>query len=530
MLVTLLAFACLLQSDSVPEGVHVEQSVPPVPEMNIRRRFGEKTFLEVDGTGVDARLLRRQIGIEAWQKGVDGVVCKSVAESAIVGAKADTTVLDKLEALRGEAMKSPDPSVRLLGRKAGHFIASLDLARDADLAHLEALAALRSLETALKRPATPVAESVKTSVEGKGVGAARAEGVSPTQPKTESVPSEAKSWPRIELQPGIERRPIDDDFFYALRSDFRWLSFGVRGKGSVKKGEGPGGTLKVRLWVPDTVPGEWTEYDMTLSLETQPGERAAEQGPEWAPDPCWQLYEHERRFPDRSPTSAAFHRFTCAEKRPWGRDCPYPRFAAWSWEGDTPTTWWAKLDFMLVDVFDRMPMRKPGVSDVWYATIAYGDRSTRVRLVWPKGKEANVFAMLDGIAIETVAQKCHPDYEAVDRAWGWGDDDRFYRDFVKPLLEADKELIRLSTLPGIAMPPPIKKELPAVRLKFYREYPRLLYVAERVREQRKRYLLDILEGREPRPPAVRMPTQRNGAKGPTLDDDSEAIDLDEEVL
>ena len=104
------------------------------------------------------------------------------------------------------------------------------------------------------------------------------------------------------------------------------------------------------------------------------------------------------------------------------------------WEGDSPTTWWAKLDFMLVDVFDRMPMRKPGVADIWYATISYGDKSTSARFVWPKGNDANVFTMLKGVPIEGIAQKCHPDYEAVDREWGWGDDDRFYRDFVKPLL------------------------------------------------------------------------------------------------
>ena len=447
-------------------------------------------------------------------------VCKSCSESAVAGAKADTVVLDKLEELRAEAMKSSDPAVRLLGRKAGHFIANLDRARDPDLVHLEAMAALRPLEAALKRPALPVAEAVKASLSGNGAKDLFAA----------TLPPEAKSWPRIELQPGLEKRQIEGDFFYYLRSDFRSLGFGVRGKGELKKGEDPGGALKVRLWIPDTVPGAWTEYDMTLSLEAQPDGLDYDRGPEWAPDPCRQLYEHERRYPDKYPTPAAFQRFVCAEKRPWGRDCPQSRFTSWWWEGDSPTTWWAKLDFMLVDVFDRMPMRKPGVADIWYATISYGEKSTSVRFVWPKGRDANVFTMLEGIPIESVAQKCHPDYEAVDREWGWGDDDRFYRDFVKPLLEADKELIRLSTLPGIAMPPPIKKEVPAVRLKFYRQYPRLLYVAERVRELRKQYLLDLLEGREPKPPTVRMPTQKKSAKGPTLDDSSDSLDLDEEVL
>ena len=518
MSVLLFAFLFLTPADK-PDG-HVETAVPSVPEMNIRRRFGEKTFLAVDGTGIDARLLRLQLGIVAWQKSADGVVCKSCSEAAIAGAKADTAVLDKLEELRAEAMNSSDSAVRLLGRKAGHLIANLDLARDPDLTHLEALAVLRPLEGALKRPAMPVAEAVKASLSG----------VSGKDVASPPLPPEAKTWPRIELQPGLDRRPLGDDFFYALRSDFRWLSFGVKGKGALKKGEGPGGALKVRLWIPDTVPGAWTEYDMTLSLETQPDGLDYDQGPEWAPDPCRQLYEHERRYPDKYPTPAAFQRFVCAEKRPWGRDCPQPRFTSWWWEGDSPTTWWAKLDFLLVDVFDRMPMRKPGVADIWYATISYGEKSTSVRFVWPKGRDANVFTMLEGIPIESVAQKCHPDYEAVDREWGWGDDDRFYRDFVKPLLEADKELIRLSTLPGIAKPPPIKKEVPAARLKFYREYPRLLYVAERVRELRKQYLLDLLEGREPKPPTVRMPTQKKSAKGPTLDDSPDSLDLDEEVL
>ena len=78
-------------------------------------------------------------------------------------------------------------------------------------------------------------------------------------------------------------------------------------------------------------------------------------------------------------------------------------------------------------------------------------------------------------------------------------------------------------------PAAIAKEVPKVQLKFYRELPRVIFIRERLESLRKRYLADLLDGREPTPPDIRRPGRKAEAAEPVLDAEP-LLELDEEVF
>ena len=215
--------------------------MPPVPEMNIRRRFGEKTFLEVPcKPEYDIAFYRLLCGFGAWSKGVDGIVHDTPPEfaDAIEGAKCDAALLDRLAALRREAMASADPEVRLVGRKIGHFLVNLDTDADPDLRHLEGMKILRDSEKALGKPPTPLADYVKQSVRGglpaqlaaaKAIEAARAASAE-GKPEDRKPPlPEMAQWPEVNLRAGIGRTEFAPGFI--CNYSFQWRSFQIGVKG-----------------------------------------------------------------------------------------------------------------------------------------------------------------------------------------------------------------------------------------------------------------------------------------------------------
>jgi len=67
-----------------------------------------------------------------------------------------------------------------------------------------------------------------------------------------------------------------------------------------------------------------------------------------------------------------------------------------------------------------------------------------------------------------------------------------------------------------------------VRLKFYRELPRLVFIAERIEAIRKAYLVDLIEGREPTPPKLKLPSPVKKVPDRPDAEDGEKLELDEE--
>ena len=519
-----------------PEGavVHVDKSPPPVPERNIRRRFGEKSILEVETSPeTDPAFFRYRCGFGAWAAGMDGVAVGEAPAlaDALAAAKDDAALLARLEDARVEALASSDLLVRLAGRKAGNFLANLDASEDPDLLHLEGMVVLRAAEAALGRDPTPLADTVRHSVAaGQGGRPSPAAAGQGTASRRYRRPPEAEMarWPAVNLRATIDQQEFAPGFVCNYSWQYRTLKIGVKGDRPLDKDEYPGGVAEITLWIPDKGPEGWLVYRARVDMEKPPEIGPPPESEGWAPDPCFYYYVHERRFPDRFPPASAHAFVTYSRSRPWGRAYPEPRFASASINrADGP--WRMLYSFDLCSLPENLPMQTPGVQDVWFAEISYGGKTARARLVWPHGSEANVLAVYRGYPLETFWQKYPAIYEQEQRRWEWGDDDRFYRDFAAKVLKADARLLEmLKSWNG--HPPAIAKEVPKVQLKFYRELPRVVFIRERLEEIRKRYLLDILEGREPVPPEIDAPTpEREAPAQPALDAEP-LMDLDEEVF
>ena len=532
--VILAAFGLFAPSEK-PEGP-VSQKMPSVPEMNIRRRFGEKTFLSVAlDAATDVAYARLQLGFAPWAAGADGVVCEVPANlsAARDGAAADVELLDRMREVAARALQEKDPDRRLAGRKLGGFLANLDVSQDPDLLHLECLHLLRTAERALGLPETPLAAHVRDSVAGKLPGQIAARTAAETARKSprrmwRPPQAEMAKWTTVNLRASVEDIPIGEGFGLHYSHQWRNLTVGFAGEGTLAKDEMPGGEVRIRLWVPDKVPDRWLEYDVTHRLESPPEANPDPAGSGWAPDPCAQLYVQNRRNTEAYPPRTVWTPVCYAAKRLWNRDYPYPTYAsAWLERGTKPWTWHWR--FALMSVSENLPMTRPGVQDVWFVTISYRGKSASARLLWPIGNEENLLSLYRGYALEEAWQKCPPAYQKLREQWEWGEDVVFAREFVKPVLDADDKLFEMIKSWN-GHPPAVAKEVPKAQLKVYRELPRLFFARERIDEMRKAYLVDVLEGREPKRPDVKRAADTK--RGPAVPDadDGEAMDLDEEDI
>ena len=535
----ILASFLFLTPAEKPDNAHIETVMPPVPEMNIRRRFGERTFIDVScKPEYDIAFYRLLCGFGAWSKGVDGIVHETPPgfADAIEGAKCDVALLERLAALRGEVMASADPEVRLVGRKIGHFLANLDKGGDPDLFHLEGMKVLRDSEKQLGKSPTPLADFVKMSVRGalpsqlataKAVEEEKSAGADGWRKHRKPPMPEMAGWPAVNLRAGIGRTEFAPGFI--CNYSFQWRSFqiGVKGDRKIAKDEAPGGVADITLWIPDKEPDKYLVYRIKIDLGERPQAGPPLESEGWAPDPCWWYYAHERRFPNLYPPPSEYRFISYAENRLWSRDYPYPQMAdAFIETGEDP--WRMLYSLHLCSLPENLPMLKRGVHDVWYGQISYRGRTAQARFVWPAGSEANELSVYQGYPLETFWQKFPQIYEEERRRWEWGEDDLFARAFAGPVLDGDSKLFdMLKSWNG--HPPVIGREAAKVQLKFYRELPRIVFIKERVEQMRKQYLVDILEGRKPVPPDVRKPEQKSVPARPVLDAEP-LMELDEEVF
>ena len=532
----LSSFLFLSPGAQAPEEVvlHRESSPPPVPELNIRRRFGEKTILKVpandDRNPVAYRL---DCGFKAWAAGADGVETEptSTLVSSFEAAKADMALIEALVAVRGETLASGNPDIRLRGRKIGHFLANLDSVRNPDLAHLEGLVLLREGEKILGREPFALSPTIRASVTEALAKAAsvEAEGaaVPAVAPRHRRPPRpEMASWPSVNLRAGVGRTEFAPGFL--SNYTFQWRSFqiGVQGDKVIGEDEFPGGQVKITLWIPGE--GErWLVYRVSVNLDARPEVGPPPMSEGWAPDPCFYYYHHERRFPNLYPPPESLPLLSYDGDCCWGRDLPALRFAnAWINRKEGP--WFMLYTFDLCNIPGNLPMMTPGVQESWFAEISYNGKTAQARFVWPAGSEATVASVYHGYALEQFWQVYPKLYDDERMRIECAGDDRFYREFAVPLLDGDKTLFeKFKSWNG--HPPAIAKEQTKVQILFYRALSRVIFIRERLDELRLRYLADIIDGREPKPPEKTVRPEKPDSALPQLDEEP-LMDLDEEVF
>ena len=529
------SFLFLTSGSQMPEGVvtHRDASPPPVPELNIRRRFGEKTILEVaSGESRHPVAYRLDCGFRAWAVGADGVATEPPPRLApsLEAARADVALLEALDGVRVDALASGDPEIRLSGRKIGHFLANVDAVTNPDLAHLEGLVLLRAGEKALGRDPSAFSAAVRSSVEAAlaKAAAAEAKGVdaSAPAPRHRKPPRpDMASWPAVNLRAGVGSVEFAPGFL--SNYTFQWRSFqiGVKGDKVLGPEEFPGGQVKITLWIPGE--GEnWLVYRATVNLDPQPEVGPPPMSEGWAPDPCFYYYRHERRFPNLYPLpDGRLLSYDC--DAPWGRDLPQPRFAT-AYISRKEGPWSMLYTFDLCNVPANLPMTTPGVQESWFAEISYNGREAHARFVWPAGSETALASLYRGYALEQFWQVYPKLYDDERMRIECAGDDRFYREFAVPLLDGDKHLFeKFKSWNG--HPPAIAREQTKVQIAFYRALARVVFIRERLEELRLRYLADILDGREPKPPDVVARPDKADSALPQLDAEP-VMDLEEEVF
>jgi hypothetical protein len=534
--ILLSSFLFMTPGSQAPDGVviHRDSSPPPVPELNIRRRFGEKTILEVpSGQDRNPAAYRLDCGFRAWAEGADGVSTEPspALAPALEAAKADMALLEALVGVRAETLASGNPDVRLLGRKIGHFLANLDSVRNPDLAHLEGLVLLREGENILGREPSALSPTIRASVNEAlaKVAAVESKGaaVPAVAPRHRRPPRpDMASWPSVNLRAGVGRTEFAPGFL--SNYTFQWRSFqiGVQGDKVIGEDEFPGGQVKITLWIPGE--GErWLVYRVTVNLDARPEVGPPPMSEGWAPDPCYYYYHHERRFPNLYPPPESLALLSYDGDRCWGRDLPAPRFAnAWINRKEGP--WFMLYSFDLCNIPGNLPMMTPGVQESWFAEISYNGKTAQARFVWPAGSEATVASVYHGYALEQFWQTYPKLYDDERMRIECAGDDRFFREFAAPLLDGDKGLFeKFKSWNG--HPPAIGKEPTKVQIAFYRALSRVTFIRERLDELRLRYLADIIDGRDPKPPEKAKRPEKADSALPQLDAEP-LMDLDEEVF
>ena len=525
------------------ETIHLEKAAPPVPERNIRRRFGEKTVLEIPGdAGRNPVSYRLACGFRAWAGGADGISTHPATDSlaaAFEAARADIALLEKLESARVESLSSDNPDIRLPGRKIGNFLANLRAFTNPDLAHLEGFVLLTECEKALGREPSSLPDVIRASVARTLEEAAAADGTGPSPKRLPASRRHRKppqpdmaSWPAVNLRAGAGRSEFAPGFLSNFTFQWRSFQIGVKGDRVLGPEEYPGGSAKITLWIPST-DDDWLVYRATVSLEKPPVAAPPPMDEGWAPDPGYYYYHHERRFPDKYPAPESFSATTYDSDCIWGRNLPRPFFGGprpgltgWIYRNDGP--WYMLYSFDLCNIPNHLPMMTLGIQDAWYAEITYGGQTAHARFVWPAGSEATILSVYRGYALEQFWQTYPKIYEDERLRIESAGDDRFLRDFAVPLLNADQPLFeKFKCWNG--RPPDIGKEAPKVQIAFYRALARVTFIYERLDELRLRYLADIVEGREPKPPEINVQKKPTAPTLPQLDAEP-LLDLDEEVF
>lgn len=416
----------------------------------------------------------------------------------VASEKPQSELMKRIEVFAEKTMASDDVDTRIKGRKLGHALAVLQDNADAELCLLELLWRAKNAgmhvnpsdiaETAV--PAATVAQSAKWTG------------------KTQRPPiSEMSKWKSIDVRDF--RTDIGDGWQIMYYNSLFIRLYYWGGSTNNFTGGLPGGTMRLKYFIPDSNRESWLEYELIEDVNPRPSPECMAALDGYAPDPCYWLYEHERRDPVANPLPCTGKRKLTASRR-YGRECPYPYSTRGGMSSypftDRGDRWIYEFTIHPGDYLLQLPCTRSGFSDTWYIEAEYKDsknvsHSARVKLLWPIGTAESDLKMRDRLPFDVYTTVFPNIYSQLREKWDWSDEPRFYNDFVKPLLDADVKLLERTSAPFGARPK-ILNECDADRLKFYHELPRMVFVSERIDELRKDYLRALLDDREPSVPKV----------------------------
>jgi len=369
--------------------------------------------------------------------------------------------------------------VRQAGRKALHLLHYAErISADPDLTRLELLFAAYELEDALGEPHAAIDLPPAPAPQPPPVQPARGIRKGP-------MPDEAEFRP-INIFNDVSRHRAADNLLWAFTSTKRDVSVLVTGTGDAPD-------VHFRLWTPCHTNGSWNLYRFTV-IPHLPPEEAAAATAGLAPNPVHWLYRLERRYPDAEPPRQHLVFDDTGSYSPTRRQL---RHAIPLLTG-SEAGWTNGVRIALLDFYGSWPLLNPSVQDTWYFEVKWGDRTEKIKFVWPQGGGANYLALANATDFAGFATGFNDRYDKLREKWEYNDP--FRTRVLEPLLDGDAKLRELFTQTTWEKPPKVQLRPKPVQKIIFQELWRVLDIEYRVNEARKDYLLTRLSGRMPDPP------------------------------
>ena len=519
-------------------------AVDTLPPDNVRaswRKLGVKMYKRVawDPEGT-AEHFRRKAGFLAVREDADGVWLADEEKftpewkQALAEAKVDVAVALYCRSLAEKAMgwREKDNKVWIEGRRALWLFGHLDFDRcNLDTLRLEFICYAKRLEQLLGESprnlplvvAKPLSESRPGLVPLAGLA-----------PERRSLSVENRN--PVRLSEGLSFASDGNGFTFTIRSP----------KG--EKDVWPGGTAAFRLYLPDGK-GGYLPYEYRIDLSPVAPDRA----------PCdayglWWLRERWGRGSLRLYADPFTWRFVDVPHGTYGTKYPKvtPRFI---FRFEKEGGWKADVSFSWLDLYGYWPTLRNGVVDRWFVSLGAlpGVPACACQLDWPRGREVNFKAFTKSLACSAITSRYAAERERSsdlydiwhsDRLYGFAktkeptyqlfdpESDRIFKErVVAPMLEANKDLadVTFTARRGTeTVPAKLEGEPESIKMSVWKSLGRLFSLSERIEKARCDYILMRFAGKmPPEPPKRRKAEGAAALKAPDVDNDDEAIQLDD---
>ena len=494
--------------------------LPSWADVNRWHLVGGKVFLEVKADpGASAARARRMAGFAAFRAGVDGVKTEGELPPAwreqLAFAERDTAAAKRLVELADRAIGSGDATLALEGRRARAFLfAGMDPATDdLDLDRLEILALIRRLEVRLgEKPSEPDL---------------------PSEPKERDIvrmTADPAAFKECKLFNDNQGRPFNDRIGFTYCGGLVLHMSGNAGrkmKPTAQNWVQPGtefpndGVYKVNLWVPTGTKDDFLGYRYEIDMKDGS-----------IRDIPTRTYDaHYRKL---IKLQKLYH-YTCTADGKW-------------------STYLLELSPGALYGFAQ-PSATVGRTDSWYMEVVYPTgRTDRIRLVFPAGSKKTIegnFSSYDFASTETAYAAAMSAAETKYGAWyperflkfpktdpetfalGDAESDQLFCNVVlRTIKDRNRKILELIHMkPVHNYTPEVLRSGPVVRQQVERRILEIRDMKFTIEKARKDYIVGRFAGKKPTyVPPKEEPKAPEKAKGPSLDDDSNALELDEEAI
>lgn len=522
-------------------------AVERLPDANILegwKRLGVKMLKRVGYDPDDsASYFRRRVGFLALHEGADGVwlpdrdKLPEPFRRALEEAKVDVDIALYLRELAKKALAAKDTNQKLWieGRRVNWFFEFMDFeGEDVDTLRLEFICYAKRLEQLLQ-------------VAPRGLTIAAPKPIVPD--RTPSVPFQGKDVVTVNLSPDGKQKSAELAEGVRMSADFGGWGITLRGKCPEGRQEYPGGFATVRFYIP-APGGGYNPYEVRLDLGNLP---AAERAPDGASG--WFARERWLRGPRR--LYADPENWRC---RPIWHDAHSSRYPQAKPRCHTTFTkdggWEVSLRYSWLDFYGFWPTLKNNIIDRWFVSVegVKGRPDVFCRVNWSKGREKNFAAFGNRIDYQALtelygAQQDHTGgiynlwYD--ERLYGFlvteqptfyrtdaESDKVFWKRVVEPLVQDNAHAAEMTYENNLAhVSAKIRKADEPRKISLWKSLGKMIFMGSRVSRLRRDYILQRYAGGMPPEPPPRKPPEGAAAlTAPDVDNDDDAIQLDEEVF